>query len=52
MNVSRLKIFTTDRNKIIDYLKKHTAFEYENHGSEMSVLMNEEFNIKIEKIQD
>ena len=50
MNISRLKIFTRDRNKIIEYLKKHTVFEYENHGSEMSVLMNEEFNIKIEKI--
>ncbi|MGI6757536.1 MAG: hypothetical protein ACOX32_06495 [Bacteroidaceae bacterium] len=50
MNISRLKTFTTDRNKIIDYLKKHTAFEYENHGSEISVLMTEEFNIKIEKI--
>ena len=43
MNISRFKIFTTDRRKIIDYLKDHFSFEYEKHSSNMSILADEQF---------
>ncbi len=43
MNISRFKIFTTDRKRIINYLNDYLSFEYENHSSDMSILADEEF---------
>ncbi len=51
MNVSRLKVFTTDREKIIGFLTEYQSYKYRNHSADMSVLINEEYYFRNDSTQ-
>jgi len=46
MKICRYKLATQNLDQIVNYLADHLPFDYENHSTDMSVLSQEEYQLK------
>jgi hypothetical protein len=43
MKIAKIKLRTSNLDRIVDYLIKNLQFDYENHSIDMSILASEDF---------